>query len=268
MPIQGKFKYEFQKGSPWQHENLIAPFDFAILKTDQELKIERDSILANIKPYFSHNNEIGPQQIELFNTSFDSRYKEASLIVNKLYPKFVFNDSIYNFCKSQSLEILKFIYEKGVVDFTEILENTKKGTTLVLVKDNIAENREIDEVFTQKIAYSFITKKLKKELTYSPELVALIENIKIYDFVVQDLFYDKITTNRIKEDLFENIPTKRGMIQTGERIISRGDIIHDESYRILESLRKEYENLLGSNLYSYHSCFYICFYSVLEKKFW
>ena len=250
MPIQGKFKYEFQKGSPWQHENLIAPFDFAILKTDQELKIERDSILANIKPYFTHNSEIGPQQIEQLNASFDIRYKEATQIVSKLYPKFVFNDSVYTFSKNQSTEILKFIYEKGVVDFTEILDNTKKGTTLVLVKNNIAENREIDEVFTQKIAYSFITKKLKKEVAYSPEFVSLIENIKIYDFVVQDLFYDKITTNRIKEDLFENIPTKRGMIQTGERIISKGDIIHDESYRILESLRIEYENLLGSNTQS------------------
>ena len=34
FPKQGKFKYEFQnlKGKPWYHEDLIAPFDFAIKK--------------------------------------------------------------------------------------------------------------------------------------------------------------------------------------------------------------------------------------------
>ena len=30
FPHQGKFPYEYQQGAPWMHENLYAPFDFAI----------------------------------------------------------------------------------------------------------------------------------------------------------------------------------------------------------------------------------------------
>jgi len=37
FPGESRFKYEFQKGSPWRHETLIAPFNFAILKSDAEL---------------------------------------------------------------------------------------------------------------------------------------------------------------------------------------------------------------------------------------
>jgi putative nucleotidyltransferase with HDIG domain len=247
MPIQGKFRHEYQKGTPWPHENLIAPFDFAILKTDQELKIERDSVTRIIKPYFINNEDVAPLQIEQFIKNYNDRYKEAVEVVNKLYPNFQIHDSLYLFCKNQSLNLLNFIYSKGVVDFAEILENTQEGSSLVLVKNNIAENREIDEVFTQKIAYSFITKKLKKELVHNVEIITLIENLKIYDFVVQNLNYDEATTLQVKEDLINNIPTKQGMIQAGERIIATGDVIHDEKFRVLESLRKEYENIVGSS---------------------
>ncbi|HAI18664.1 MAG TPA: phosphohydrolase, partial [Xanthomarina gelatinilytica] len=41
FPKSGKFKYNFEKGKPWQSENLYAPFDFAIKKTDDEIKAEK-----------------------------------------------------------------------------------------------------------------------------------------------------------------------------------------------------------------------------------
>ena len=40
IPKESKFKYEYQKGSPWRHENLIAPFDFGIYKSAAELEAE------------------------------------------------------------------------------------------------------------------------------------------------------------------------------------------------------------------------------------
>ena len=33
LPKQSRFEYEFQRGKPWNHENLISPYNFAILKT-------------------------------------------------------------------------------------------------------------------------------------------------------------------------------------------------------------------------------------------
>mgnify|MGYP001379467107 CR=1 FL=1 len=58
LPKGGKFKYEIPKGKPWQHESLYAPFDFAILKSDEELKLEREEIAAHNIPYYEYDQEI------------------------------------------------------------------------------------------------------------------------------------------------------------------------------------------------------------------
>jgi len=247
LPTQAKFKYEYQKGTPWQHEDLIASFDFAIKKTDSELKQEKDSALINAKPYFKYNNNIREQQISLFLKLYNKRYKEAIANANQIYPQRLIPDSIYRFCKKQSVDILNFIYRKGVVDFSEILDNTHNNGTIVILKNNMAQHRSVDEVFTPKIAYSYINKYLNQEYPNNTWLIAVIKNLKLYDFVVQNIFYDAKTSEKVKEKLIASIPTTRGMVQAGQRIVSRGEVINNENFRMLESLKKEYQNLKGSS---------------------
>ena len=55
FPKGGKFKYEFQKGKPWQYENLYAPIDFSIQKTQEEIQEEQSSIRANKTDYYTYN---------------------------------------------------------------------------------------------------------------------------------------------------------------------------------------------------------------------
>lgn len=249
FPTKGKFKYEYQKGAPWQHEDLIAPFDFAIYKTDQELKVARDSVLRNYKPYFKLNGEVGARELAKFEQSYEKRLADAEQVVAKLYPNQKMSDTIPNFVMHYAENLISFIYEKGVVDFTEVLDKTQKGSTIVILKNKIAENRDVDEVFTQKIAYGYISKKLRKDFPENPALVTLIENLKLYDFITQNLKYDEETSHKVRDELLNNIPIKRGMVQAGERIISRGDLVLDENFRILESLKKEYQNILGSSIF-------------------
>ena len=52
-PREAKFKYEFFKGKPWMHEDLIAEYNFPIYKSESALTKERDSILREYKPYCS-----------------------------------------------------------------------------------------------------------------------------------------------------------------------------------------------------------------------
>jgi putative nucleotidyltransferase with HDIG domain len=249
FPSKGKFKYEYQKGAPWQHDDLIAPFDFAIYKSNNELKMARDSVLRHYRPYFKLNVEVGAQQINKFVLDFPLRNDEAEQILEKLYPKYNIPDTLAAFLLNYGKNLLNFIYEKGVVDFAEVLDKTSKGSTIVILKDGIAENRDVEEVFTQKIAYGYISKKLQKDFPEHPELITLVENIKLYDFVAQNLKYDEETSLKVRDDLLNNISLKRGMVQAGERIISRGDLVLDENFRMLESLKREYQNILGSSTF-------------------
>ena len=46
FPKGGKFKYDIQKGKPWQYETLIAPFDFPIYKSLDEITAENSKIFG------------------------------------------------------------------------------------------------------------------------------------------------------------------------------------------------------------------------------
>src|SRR5210317_620355 len=58
FPKGGQFPYDIQKGKPWQYENLYAPFDFAILKTDEDISKEKEEIEANKKLYFTIREDV------------------------------------------------------------------------------------------------------------------------------------------------------------------------------------------------------------------
>ena len=57
FPKGGQFKYEFTKGKPWQYDNLYAPFDFAINKSEEEITEEIKTIEVAAKLYFQFNKE-------------------------------------------------------------------------------------------------------------------------------------------------------------------------------------------------------------------
>ncbi|MCX6295440.1 MAG: hypothetical protein NTX97_05130 [Bacteroidetes bacterium] len=113
FPKQGKFKYEFQnlKGKPWLHEDLIAPFDFAIKKSNEELKNEKSDIITNAKPYFKIDKSIFPaKKTQLkaeFNSSWDIKKNSAKKEKNLVF----------------AIKLLDSIYTKGIIEPNSILEN-------------------------------------------------------------------------------------------------------------------------------------------------
>ena len=60
-----------------------------------------------------------------------------------------------------------------------------------------------------------------------------------------EVVYDEATYKQAKNELLEQISLTRGMVQAGERIISRGELVNGDKFRILESLKLEYEKNLG-----------------------
>ena len=57
-PRESMFKYEFNVGKPWNHNDLIAPFNFAIYKTDKQINEEKQQVLNNFRPYFKYDYDI------------------------------------------------------------------------------------------------------------------------------------------------------------------------------------------------------------------
>jgi len=265
MPKEVKFKYEFQKGSPWQHETLIAPYNFPIYKSDAEMKIERDSIMHSLKLYFRNDHETKILQIDRFTTMFDSIWAKNIHFIDTLLRgdaayKSKLKSRLTNSYKPQifktTIQTLEFIYNTGVVetpdDFEEFYHGVDEGDIelVVLNEKNIAEDVLFSTIFSPKSGYEYLKNKFIN-LAYKENIDTLVNNnlianLNLNEFIEPNLMYDSETTLNVKNTVIkEKISYTRDMIQEGQLIIIQGDVVNSEKYQILESLKREYETYFG-----------------------
>ena len=91
-----------------------------------------------------------------------------------------------------------------------------------------------DEIYTPKSAY--------EELILNKPDYITIQDLNSYNlnlFLVDNLRYDSITSQNVKEDMVKNLSLTSGMVQTGEKIIDRGEIVSPGAYSILNSMKIE-----------------------------
>jgi len=237
FPKQGKFKYEFQnlKGKPWHHEDLIAPFDFSIKKTKEELSTEKIEAIKTAKPYFRINKVEIKKKKDLLAKDFDNNW---TLKNNKL--------------KENSLtianHILDSLYLKGIIENNPIIENKPSDFSIYILNNNVAEEYELKDFYTVKTAYNFIQAELQKNKnSISVEFVRpYLENA-----ISHSIFYDKATTDKVLQQTLNEIAPSRDIILKNQRIISKGEILDPIKFQIIQSLKDEYEQQAGdsSNYY-------------------
>jgi len=234
FPGESRFKYEFQKGSPWQHETLIAPFNFAILKTEAELKIENDSILKTYIPYFTLDSLVE-----------DIKIKEFANTLSKLTDTEPNTKTIENI---QDLpNILRNIYKTGILpqsvnSYEELLGKAE----IMQVKGNKAVKVEVTNLYSIKSAYQKFNDTIR--VLTGKSYAEIIKKINIGDFIADNLYYDEKLNLQEKKQLLDKLSANKGMVQAGERIIFQGDLVGSEKYLILESLKQAYETKRGDNV--------------------
>ncbi len=237
FPKEGKFKYDFQKGKPWLHDDLIAPFDFAIEKSEEELENETQQIIASIVPNFNFLDDVTSQNrndlLEQFEESWKAKYKNRRKYNGR---------KTYN--RAKCMAVFDTLFNAGIIEMHAILESNADNITLNLIKDNVSQEVDLSEVYTLKQAQNFIRENIKKDEKLDADLlIPLLENN-----LARNLRYNAELTNKEKDKAISNISPSRGAIQTGQRIISKGELITPEKFQILTSLKLEYENKLGSNI--------------------
>lgn len=236
LPKEGKFKYEFSKGKPWMHQNLIAPFDFAILKPAEELEEEKQQVLKNVKPYFINDADLVDRQVAILTENFNQAWK-------KKYP-----DNPANEIRAKrNLAVCREIYDSvmlaGIIEMNKYVEERPADYTVIIITNNVAEERHLGEFYSIQTADKYIYENITPYKNADKELIiSVLENS-----LIQTLKFDQITTEKEKQALIEKISITRGMIQTGELVISKGELITNDKLQVLQSLSLEYEAKLGSS---------------------
>jgi len=234
LPKEGKFKYEYQKGKPWSHVDLVAPFNFAIEKPSDELEIETQQIRENAKTYLKLDESAKEKAFSSFHSKFITAFKPDSNSTRSL------KKLNKNLEAGQS--VLADIYMSGILRQTEELEGIREGQLVYLLKGNLATQVSLNQFYTVQSAYE----KIKKELDTFREIDKNLVGNVLSENLIQNVVFDTEATERDLNEELNSVSSTRGMIPQGLMVIGRGDMVDGEKFLVLESLRKEYQSRLGS----------------------
>lgn len=219
LPRETKFGYEYEQGRPWRYNSLIATFDFPVYKTPDEVKAERDSALSQFQPFYTEDVQIAQRQITAFETAWRAgRFGDVPA-----------------HCLNHVDKMLRGVYDAGIVPSADLSQMAKERTPGVrVVEGTEAVTRPITELYSTRSAYEYIV--YADTINFPRELLA---RCNINEYLSPNLSIDSAKTSAVLEDLLAAVSPASGMVQSGQRIIDRGEIISAEQYKILQSFERE-----------------------------
>jgi len=230
LPHENRYRYEFTVGGTWLNDDYYAPFPLAILKSPEEIARETNEIIRSSKPVYLSDESLP----ELLKSKLPNSLNEY-LAENHLQVP----DEDIRKIKSLGEHWLDSIYRRGIIQeipglaLPELIVEMKMG--------NAHEKLSID-YFTKQEALQFIALQLSKSPSFhSPALGLFFEN-----FLQANVVFDEQLSESARRRLINSISRTRGMINKGEFIIEKGERITPEKFRILESVRAEYEARPGN----------------------
>ncbi len=231
LPKGRKFKYEFDKGKPWMHEQLIAPFDFAIEKASAEIELEKREITNQLAPFYELNTEVEKNSLVVFRNEFYNLWLAKYGSIDK---------STYKKNVLYGENLLLSIYNKGVISIVNI-ENEKQDLIYV-VRNNEARSTSINTLYNYKSAVSQLHNSL---LNIAVDIDTSVLSPALQQALTENIIYNEELNEKILKEKLSNISDYRGMVRSGEVIVDRGRMVDQQIYNVLESLKNEYDRRLG-----------------------
>ncbi len=227
FPREGKFRYQFYEGKPWRYGLLTAPSDFPIYKTDEEVQSERDSVLRTFEPYYRQNAEVITKEVERLRNNYNQKLRGK---VSSAYMQYV----------EKSLHEL---YENGIISTQDLDQLRKEERQRINIRENtVAQSRYVSDLFTVRTAYEFIINNCPASLDR-----AKLQSCDINDYLIENVTYDADMSEKVRNTLLQSVPIANGMVQAGERIVDRGEIIDNHTYNVLRSLKIVHEQKSGGS---------------------
>ena len=233
FPREGKFRYEYTKNKPWMHENLVAPFDFPIFKPDEQVQRELDSLQRNEHLYFIYDSLVGDNLLEAF-------YRDYNSIASSMGMEDNISES-WMMTRQVAGNLLEEIYSLGIIERHPVLEGkAPEQTPVMVVKDDLAEEHRLTTFFTLRSAYEYLTRDLVNRTDFTS--LPILDRMNLNDYLGPNIMYDEDMTLKVHQAALDELTLTQGMVQSGQLIIARGELVTQSDFLIIESLRREYES--------------------------
>lgn len=221
LPRESKFGYVYELNKPWHYPQLIASYDFVIYKTDDEVKRERDSVVRQFVPYYRVDSLVAEKQIAALRKDF---YAGKFRGIPAYYlPRLVEN--------------LLQIYARGILDVSDYDGFLKSDShVLRLIRGQEASTGEVENFFTIRTAYDYLLNRDKGALSQES-----LRGCNLNDYLAVNVKNDTAKNRLELQSELSQVSDNIGMVQSGQLVIDRGQIVNAEHVRILNSLKKESE---------------------------
>ena len=227
LPKGGQFKYQFQKGKPWQYENLYAPFNFTIKKDNKTLDQERESIKRNAVPFFDLDPDIPLTALQEFSVLLDLSYQDSAWATPKKK------------VKQLGLNLVNKLYKNGVLG---VSGDNYLPEQLINLRAN---NQVRQTVFSRVVQREELQELSAKELESLPEISEVMRQI-IATVVKPNLTFNAALTEASVQELLADINPNIGVVEKGARIIAKGEVVEGEKFDKLNSLREQFQSQVWS----------------------
>ena len=243
FPNKASFKYEFQKGKPWMHETLIAPYDFPVYKSNEQLVNEQEQLRKNIKLTFVLDESVYDIKAEEFISNFEQKWStDKNVTKDARFTFFNLNKKKSNKTKKEKLanfglKVIEDLYTNGIIQMVDDIEFKESDYELIVMKENIGELVKLGDLNTVETA----SKKAYELKGISDEESEFLAPL-ILEVLKQNVFYDEDATKKMLDSELIAISKGLGMVQRGEVIISQGELVTERNFQELESYRHRYED--------------------------
>jgi putative nucleotidyltransferase with HDIG domain len=226
FPKTGKFRYSFEKGKPWQSENLYAPFNFAIKKSQSEINAEKVDVENNSPIYFEAKKTVEAEVLSDYIQRFNQTFKDSSYIK-------IQNSELYSKGKS----LINKLYEDGILDLEYSYADDKP--VILAASNTFKKELKYGGLYELSELRQLVEKHFDNSI--SAEKLTRITSI-FFDIIKPNVTINENLTKQVLEEELSNISLTRGSIEKDQLIVSKGQVVEDDQYDILDSLKSEYES--------------------------
>lgn len=225
MPRNSKLSYEYRRGQAWKYETLIAPFDFPILKTDEQIQEELSRSSVPAIPYYRYSADVENRNLRAASGAELGNQENLRISL---------------------VSSLNGIYEKGVVgdDGIVAVGGGEASELVCLQRGKRAYTRPVSEIYRLSDARLALLASVSND-NPGVNVDSVFKAYGIYDLLTPNLVYDRQASELIQAETRKVISPTQGFVSAGQLIVSKDEIVTAEIEQMLDSYCKEYESNLG-----------------------
>ncbi len=215
LPRTDERHYSYEINRPWGYSLITAPFDIPVHLDSISVRAVKDSLDASFVPVYMRDSRVEEKVIQ----EYKSRLAAAG-------------HQTFTPAEQAMLERrVRQLFSDGIVDQSTYSQiSSGKLPYVRFIANNVARSVSTSRYRSPRKAYAWLDSVLA-----APSYHQAIEKSGLHSLLAANVLPDSAASGRLLGELYQKAMAPIGVLQQGERIIDRGDIVTPQLYTVLKT---------------------------------